>query len=197
MKRLETVFLCIGMALLASSPALAIEYHQDPVFVKPNAQTPHPLEEVLALGGEEDVRAAFILGDLYEKGKGGMPKNAVKSQKWFEQSALGGYPMSFVRLAAKAKNEKKFIEAYQWYSLALDYYPEKRMHKYLVDARNNLIRDANLGKEDIKAARQAISVFEKRQKKILAEKRAQERKESQKNSGETKTQAPKKGDYNG
>ncbi len=210
MKTCQVICFLIGIGLLTSQPASAMTYYQDPVFFKPNAETPHPLEEVLALGDDNDVRAAFILGDLYEKGKGGMPKNAAKSQEWFEKSALGGYPMSYVRLAAKAKNEKDFIAAYQWYSLGMDYYPSGKMRKYLVGARNTLILDAGLGKDDLRQADKAMADFRRLQKaeqarlrKLLAEQKAQDRarekelKKQQKDSEPIKTQTFKKGDFNG
>ena len=210
MKCSRVVCLVIGACLTLAPTCLAMTYFQDPVFIKPNAETPHPLEEILALADDNDVRAAFILGDLYEKGKGGMPRNAVLSQRWFEKSAIGGYPMSYVRLAAKAKSEKNFTGAYQWYSLAMDYYPSGKMRKYLVTARNTLIKDAGLGKDDIHAVDKAMADFRRAQKtelarrnKRLAEQRAQERarerelKRQEKDSAPVKTQSFRKGDFNG
>lgn len=204
-----------GLTLsLASFPVTAMTYFQDPVFVKPNDETPHPLGEVLHLAENYDVRAAFILGDLYEKGKGGMPKNAALSQEWFEKSAMGGYAMSFVRLAAKAKNEKKFVEAYQWYSLALDYFKPGPTRFYIVRARNELIKSAELGRDDLRRADKAMVAWNRQQRDWqakmraaqAAEKAAQREQEKNEKQQAKKIKAPqdvpqpepiKKGGYNG
>lgn len=169
---LAVAFVCGFLG--GAAPLQAMTYFQDPVFVKPNDETPHPLGEIMDLAANYDVRAAFILGDLYEKGKGGLPKNAALSREWFEKSAMSGYAMSFVRLAAKAKKEKNLLDAYQWYSLGLDYFKPGAHRSYIVRARNELIKEAGLGRDDLRQADKAMTLWRKKQREWQAEMRRAE-----------------------
>ncbi len=154
----------------------AISYRQDPVFIPLNKDAPHPMSELMDMAEENDPRAQFILADLYEKGRGGLPKNLAKSKEWFEQSAVGDYAMGFVRLAAQAKKSGDFQSAYQWYTLALELYEyDAKMRKYVVKARNDIVGDGKLDKEGMKAAGKAASQWRQFKNKQLYLRRKTER----------------------
>lgn len=147
--------------LLAATGAGAekIKYFQDPVYQKLNAGDPHPMNDLIGLAEDRDVRAQFILGDLYAKGKGGLSKNEKKAAYWFEQSAKAGYYPSFVRLAALAKRRNAPEEAYKWYTLAIEHFGAGKDQKYAVSARNALAESAGLSNDAIKRARQAADAW--------------------------------------
>ena len=152
------MLLTIALVLLAALPAQAekIKYYQDPVYQRLNAGDAHPMNDLIALAEGNDTRAQFILGDLYAKGKGGLSKNEKKASYWFEQSAKRGYVASFVRLAALAKRRQANVEAYKWYSLAIEQFSGGDQ-KYALKARNNLAASANLSAKEIKEAKNAVN----------------------------------------
>src|SRR6218665_1621388 len=145
----KTIYLgavCIAAwtAACASAPAMAdIKYLSDPVYEKMASEDPHPMEDLLVLGDEGDARAQFILGDLYGKGKGGLPRNIGKARTWFEKSASGGYVQSFIRLAALEKRVNKPEDAYKWYTLAIETLPSSEK-KWAQNARDTLVKEQNL-----------------------------------------------------
>jgi hypothetical protein len=94
-----------------------IVFYEDPIFKPLHADDEHPMADLIAMAEKGDMRAQFILGDLYAKGKGGLIKNRKTAQHWFNESAIAGYGASFLRLAALAKHEGQMIEAYSWYDL--------------------------------------------------------------------------------
>ena len=124
------------------------------------AEDPHPMEDLLLLGDEGDSRAQFILGDLYGKGKGGLPRNIGKARDWFEKSARGGYVQSFIRLAALEKRVNKPEDAYKWYTLAVDTLPSGEK-KWAQTARDTLAKEQNLTPDQIKAAKKAAQDWKK------------------------------------
>lgn len=166
--------------LLASIPAQAdLKYYPDPVYKKLNAEDHHPMDDMLDLAKQGDVRAQFILGDMYAKGKGGLPRDFTEAKRWFEESAMHGYGQSFIRLAALAKREKNPIEAWQWYTLAIDAL-EGDFRKVAIDARRELTEQAELSDEHIKEARQAIRDWKDMQgDRLRAERDAAREKEKQ------------------
>lgn len=154
---MKKILLALLPVLLCSQPALAekIEYYQDPVYQRLNPGDPHPMNDLIGLAEEDDVRAQFILGDLYAKGKGGLSKNEKKASYWFQQSAKRGYYPSFIRLAALAKRRNDPIEAYKWYTLAIEHFSGGKDQKYAIKARNDLAADAKLTQDQIREARKA------------------------------------------
>jgi TPR repeat protein len=149
-KKIALISACLW---LAAFPALAgIEYYEDPVYKSLNAEDHHPMEDMLLMAEEGDARAQFILGDLYAKGKGGFERSSKKARHWFGESAKNGYSYSFIRLAAMAKHEKKPVEAYQWYTLALKYSSGKE-RAWASEARTQLEKEAKLIPEELKKAR--------------------------------------------
>ena len=94
-----------------------IVFYEDPVFKPLNDGDEHPMSDLIKLSETGDIRAQFILGDLYAKGKGGLVKSTEKAKHWFSQSAMNGYGASFIRLGALAKREGNMAEAYSWYDL--------------------------------------------------------------------------------
>jgi hypothetical protein len=154
---------CLAAAtlLLHAVPAAAqIRHLSDPVYEKMAPEDPHPMEDLLLLGQEGDTRAQFILGDLYGKGKGGLPRNVKKSREWFEKSARGGYTQSFVRLAALEKRVGKPEDAYKWYTLAIEMLPTAE-RRWPQRAREALVKEHSLTPAQIKAAKQAAQEWKK------------------------------------
>lgn len=158
---LSTICIAALTAAFACAPAMAdIKYLQDPVYEKMAAEDPHPMEDLLIMGDEGDSRAQFILGDLYGKGKGGLPRNIGKSRSWFEKSASAGYVQSFIRLAALEKRVNKPEDAYKWYTLAIETLPSGEK-KWAQTARDALVKEQNLTPDQIKAAKKAAQDWKK------------------------------------
>jgi TPR repeat protein len=149
-------FLFLFVTLLAfAAPALAdgIKYYSDPVYQKLAPEDEHPMDDLIKLAEQGDVRAQYILGDMFGKGKGGLGRNLVKSRYWFETAALRGYDPAFVRLAALAKRQKDWVEAYKWYTLGVNHTGGK-LSRWCKKARENLKISRAQEDEAKKAARE-------------------------------------------
>lgn len=133
------IFSLILMLLMMTTSVQAegIRYYSDPVYQKMAPEDEHPMDDLVTLAEQGDVRAQYILGDMYGKGKGGLARNLVKSRYWFESAALRGYDPAFIRLAALAKRQKDTVEAYKWYTLAISHAGGK-LSKWARRARDNL-----------------------------------------------------------
>ena len=118
---LATAVLSLALMPVAQAASSAdtdlVKFYEDPIFKPLNGGDEHPMADLTRLAEGGDIRAQFILGDLYAKGKGGLVKNTDKGQHWFNQSAINGYGASFIRLAALAKAKGDMAEAYSWYDL--------------------------------------------------------------------------------
>ncbi|MCE9507455.1 MAG: hypothetical protein K8R48_03955 [Alphaproteobacteria bacterium] len=190
MRNFLTITLCLSALLLASLPAAAeLKYYPDPVYKKLSEDDPLPMADVLALAGKGDVRAQFIMGDLYAKGKGGMPLDLSEARRWFELSAMHGYNHSFIRLAALAKRENKPAEAWQWYTLAVwSYDHDAAERQYARDARDALVEAAKIPKDDLRRAKKSALAWENERDKILsAEKKSVRKKENEPEDSKTMT----------
>lgn len=193
MKTLKTFsfgLVCASALLcgLAALPAQAeIKYLSDPVYEKLAAEDPHPMDDLLQLGAEGDSRAQYILGDLYSKGKGGLPRHTGKARDWFEKSARGGYVQSFIRLAALEKRVNKPEDAYKWYTLAIETLPSSEK-KWPQTARDALVKEVKLTPDQIKAAKKAAQDWKKAS--IDANKAAQEPQPEDKKPGKKTDAAP-------
>jgi len=133
-----------------------ISFFSDPVFVASHPDALHPLQDLIDLKNNGDARAQFILADLYSKGKGGFIKDPNQAKILFEKSARQGFKHGFIRLAALCKKDNSFKEAYKWYSLAIDAYPYGETRSFLVRARNQLSRDFEMSKRDIRDAKRSV-----------------------------------------
>lgn len=153
MKNILLACLFMTLALPAAANAGVIKYHEDPVYELLNDEDHYPMEDMILLAEQGDARAQYIMGDLYTKGKGGFPKNVAKGKEFFETSAINDYPFSFIRLAALAKKQRKPVEAYQWYTLAIDRLPSGPDRKWAIDARDKLKEAAKMTPDEIKRAR--------------------------------------------
>lgn len=164
----------VGMALLlAAAPAPAgITYYPDPVYKRLNDDDPLPMEEMLELAGQGDPRAQFMLGDMYQKGKGGLAKDLKESHRWFEESGMHGYGQSFIRLAAQAKRAKKPLEAWKWYTLAIDHL-NGDIQDYAIKARKELVENEPLTREEIAEARTALDDWKEQRDQRLREEKQQ------------------------
>jgi TPR repeat protein len=155
--------LCASLAFPALGAAEKIKYLGDPVYEKMAPEDGHPMDDMQALAAEGDMRAQFILGDLYSKGKGGLPKKLSIARKWFEESAFNGYPESFIRLAALEKRVKKPAEAYKWYTLCMEHLRGDG-RKWCQKSRDELAKSAPLSKDQMKAAKQDAGNWYKNKK---------------------------------
>lgn len=188
MIRILLVLLFFSTAAVADIP-----YYPDPVYKKFGDADHSPIEDMVDFAKQGDVRAQFILGDLYSKGKGGMPKDLKEARHWFGESAIHGYAHSFLRLAALAKHDNNPLEAWQWYTLAIDALEDDR-RRFAVEARKELVDAAKLDSKNIAAARGAMKDWEDarddrlRAEKKLAREKAQLEKEQVKKFAETKQQ---------
>jgi TPR repeat protein len=150
----------IAALILIATPALAIDYHSDPVYKPLNSEDHHPMEDMVMLAEQGDARAQFILGDLFAKGKGGFGKDIKKARHWFETSARNGYSFSFIRLAALEKRAKRPVAAYKWYTLAIEtLYGKSR--DWAHDARDHLADDNKLTAEEISRAKQELAAWKR------------------------------------
>lgn len=152
---------------LALSPVMAeeppIRYFSDPPYQAIGDQAEHPMSDLQKLADQGDARAQFILGDLYAKGKGGYKKDAEQAAQWFERSARQGNMHSLVRLAALAKNTGHPVEAYMWYTLALQEFGYGDMQDYLVRARADLVNNKKLDSKHKSMARDMLKKWKKGQ----------------------------------
>lgn len=159
--------MALGLAA-QSAQADKIKYLADPKYETMADEDPHPMDDMKALAKEGDLRAQFILGDLYSKGKGALPKNLEEARYWFESSAYHGYHESFIRLAAMAKRKKNPEEAYKWYTLCIEEMSGDH-RKWCDKSRDDLVKSAPLSREQIKAAKKkAGSWFKDKKAEIEA-----------------------------
>jgi Sel1 repeat len=191
---MKRIFLPAFALMIAATPALAenaamMKYQEDPVYKSIAPDDPHPMEDMIKLANECDARAQYILGDLYAKGKGGLPKNAKKGAEWFEKAARGGYPQAFVRLGALSKRAEDYAGAYKWYMLGAEYAPGawRTQAQKSADAlaergaidRDGIFearKDVNLWKSEVREKAEAKARAEREQQRAEAEKaRAEEK----------------------
>lgn len=169
----------LAVFVFAAAPASAagIKYYEDPVYQKLAPDDHLPMEDMMMLAEDGDVRAQYIMGDLYSKGKGGFSKNLRKARSWFETSARNGYAFSFIRLAALAKRQRNPADAYQWYTLALKHCKGED-RAWAQKARDQLVADARLTPEEMEQARKAANAWEDRAvEKNRADREEKKRKE--------------------
>jgi TPR repeat protein len=169
-------------------PAERIKYYPDPVYQKLNSGDSHPMDDMLVLAKEGDVRAQFILGDLYSKGKGGLPRDVKEARRWFEASALHGYNHSFIRLAALAKHTSNPIEAYQWYTLAMER-TNGDEKSYAREARQTLVADKKLTSEDIDKAEKLMDTWKDTQDALRRREQAAQKKAAVEKADQEKMKA--------
>lgn len=146
-----------------------IEYYPDPVYEKMAPEDSHPMEDMIALAERGDLRAKFILADLYYKGKGGLKKDVKKARNYFEDAAIHGYAYSLLRLAAMEKKEDKPLEAWKWYTVAIRYYGDGDMRSYVLKRRGEISKKYNISDSDFKKMTRAAKEWEDKREKILAE----------------------------
>jgi TPR repeat protein len=172
---MKTALLFLFFLFSAQAVAGTIDYIEDHAYKPLGEGDAHPMAEMQQLAEEGDVRAQFILGDLYAKGHGGLPKDLEKARQWFEDSAAHGYAFSYIRLAALAKRKKDWAEAYKWYQLAVHKADSGALRRYAVNARDELVRDKKVSTEDIAQVKKDIDAWRVEVNKILAEERRLER----------------------
>jgi TPR repeat protein len=188
------MILCIGLLAPASARA-DLKYFPDPAYKRLNADDPPPMSEMIDLANQGDTRAMFILGDMSEKGKGGLEKDVKQARSWFEESAMHGYSQSFIRLAAMAKHDKNPKEAWQWYTLAISGFDDGDAQDYAIRARKELVEKAKLAPDDIDAARKAMNDWKDARDKHLRDEKdaAAEKERQQKEQAEKDSKAQKEG----
>lgn len=165
-----TVVLCAALLMAVPVSAHAnIKYYPDPVYQKFGPDDTSPMADMVDMASQGDVRAQFIMGDLYSKGKGGVAKDPAEARHWFEESGRHGYAYSFLRLAAMAKRENKPLEAWQWYSLAIKAFDDGDERKFAITARHDVAESAKLSLEDLRQARKSMSDWEDDSNKRLSD----------------------------
>jgi len=160
------------LALLAATPAAALanlKYYPDPVYQKFTDDDSSPMEDIIDMARQGDVRAQFIMGDLYSKGKGGVAEALAEARRWFGESAVHGYNYSLLRLAALAKRESKPAEAWQWYSLAIKAFDYGAERNFAIAARRDLAEKNKLSDADIRQARKSMGAWEDMRDKRLSD----------------------------
>jgi hypothetical protein len=174
------VTVCVGLLASAAAARADVKYFTDPPHKSLSEDDPPPMLDMAELAEQGDTRAMFILGDMSEKGKGGLVQDRKKAREWFEKSAMHGYSQSFIRLAAMAKHDNNPREAWQWYTLAIHGFGSGDAQDYAIQARKELVKAAGLTPEEVRVARDATDDWEDaRDKYLRAEKKAEAEKERQ------------------
>jgi len=145
-------------ALAPFARAEEMTYFSEPVYQQLNPDDPPPMQDMADLANDGDVRAQYILGNLYAKGQGGLPKDEKLARHWFGQSAALGYFPSFIRLAALAKRRDDKIEALMWYTLASDNM-DGEWRKHAKDEIAELTKDKKLTSDEKDQLRKQINVW--------------------------------------
>ncbi|MCX6872834.1 MAG: tetratricopeptide repeat protein [Verrucomicrobia bacterium] len=93
-----------------------------PIKIKPGESGGNPLADLHAIAASGDPKAQYELGEAFQAGKLGVPKNAAEALRWFRQAAVQNHPAAQANLGicyergdGVAKDE---LEAYKWYLLA-------------------------------------------------------------------------------
>jgi TPR repeat protein len=173
---MKSALLILALFCLLAPPSFAeMKYYPDPVYQKLGDDDSSPMDEMFNLAQQGDVRAQFIMGDLYSKGKGGVAKDIKEARRWFEESAVYGYAHSFIRLAALARRENRPVEAWQWYTLAIDAFDYGDGQKYAITARRDLAESARLTPEEMARARKAVRAWKEARDDRLRQEQAEQR----------------------
>ncbi len=180
-RRIFALLLAIALTLsLAHTARADLPDMPDPVHVKFNKTDPPPMDDMRTLAKGGDTRAMFILGDMYEKQKGGLKKDWTKARKWFQNAAIHGMNYAFIRLAAMAKHDKHPQEAWQWYTLAVQGFNEQNSPdsaatlRYVITARKALVKTAKLSYQDLNASRAQMNAWQNmRDQKLSGENTSQ------------------------
>jgi TPR repeat protein len=188
-------FICIAALLLLCLPVAAqagLKYMPDPVYKPLDPAEDSPMQDMLILAEDGDVRAQYILGDLYSKGKGGLPKDFKQSARWFDLAAKNGYYEALVRLGALAKRQKKPVEAYRWYALAAEHLGHGPWRKHAAAEKDAIKKESELTPEDLTAARKAANLWKSELREYQEEQRRLKREAIKKEREEKKkAESPK------
>lgn len=162
------------MLLTTSMSAMAedtvdekVIFLSDPVYKKLGEEDFHPMDEMQALADKNNVRAQFILGDLYSKGKGGLPLDLEKARAYFEAAAIHGYSYALVRLAALEKRANKPVEAWKWYTIAIRNMPHDEKRMLIVKSRMELAEKYKLQEGHKQSVSQEIYNWDDKRNEIL------------------------------
>jgi len=165
------LFLVITSSLTSMADDKVIDekvmFESDPVYQKLADEDSHPMEEMIELAKQGNVRAQFVLGDLYSKGKGGLGQDLNKARKYFEDSAIHGYNYALVRLAALEKRTKNPLEAWKWYTIAIRNFPQDDLRMYVVKARAELVKENNITELNTKKMNKAVLAWDDKRSEIL------------------------------
>ncbi len=164
------IILVICAALLCAAPGAQAQqkvdgYYSDPAFVPLGEEDVHPLQELMKLAEDGNERAMFILADLYEKGKGGMVRDVARAKALFEESAEAGFDHSLIRLAAIARKDGNVLEAYKWYTLALEAFPRREhetTYDYLRERRNEMAEAGKMDPEQIMTSKRMMREWKRK-----------------------------------
>lgn len=174
--KIRTALLLALLLAPAALPARAetMTYIPDPVYQSFDPAETSPMQDMLDLANSGDVRAQYILGDMYAKGKGGLAKDEKQGAKWFETAAKNGYFEAFIRLAALAKHRDDAVGAYKWYTLALHYMDYGPWRKHADDARDALEKAHKFTSAERDAAHREINEWKTAMRRAREEEKARE-----------------------
>lgn len=120
-------------------------------------RAPDALNKFRSLGGQKDAWAAqYLLGVLYEKGRG-VKQDYAEALKWYRMAAEQGNPQACENQGNIYENglgvPKDAVEAYKWYSLAGPGHAD-------LDARKNALA-AQMTREQIDEAQKRATDWQK------------------------------------
>jgi TPR repeat protein len=65
-----------------------------------------------------DAKAQYDLGSFYEQGSLGLTQNYSEAAKWYRKAAEQGHAGAQLYLGSLLANQRDFVEAYKWVTLA-------------------------------------------------------------------------------
>ncbi len=149
---MKYLIIIITSFIFSTSAMAEIKYFSDPAYIEAGAS--NPLQSLQNMASKGDARALYMMGDLYEKGKGGYSKNIRKSYAMFVKSAEQNFSHSFIRLAVMEKKRKDYSEAYKWYVLAIKH-EKNKVAKRILKANLRELK-ANMNKSEFKEGKQSL-----------------------------------------
>jgi TPR repeat protein len=172
----RAVFIAAFLLTLCAGTARAgeMKYIPDPVYQSFNPSDTSPMQDMIDLANGGDIRAQYILGDLYAKGKGGLSKDEKAGARWFEIAAKNGYYEAFIRLAALARRQDKPVDAYKWYTLAMHYMDYGPWRDYAETARDALEKNHKFTQTELDEARKDGNLWRAAQRRAAEEEEERE-----------------------
>jgi TPR repeat protein len=114
---------------------------------------------VRPLAARGDLLAQYLLGAMYDNGKG-VAENHPLALQWYQRSAAGGFSMSMRNLGtmyrnAEATGRADYVQAYRWYALSITHLVPGEAGADTIEELNQDLREvaAKMNDAQISAAR--------------------------------------------